>query len=104
MKTIKLMCDYYCYPLWESTEDGLNNVDPKSLPITENLQKELMAWAETYDAILNRSDPASTAFPSPEAKEKFIQTGLSLAMKLKNMLGKEFKVFYKVSGQTIREM
>ena len=49
---IKLMPDYYCYPLWGDLDDGYN-LSPDDFPLTESLKNDLNEWAEVYDGILN---------------------------------------------------
>lgn len=58
MRVIKLMADYQCFPLWEASPGAVGNIDPKDLPISLSLQRELMVWAEKFDATLNMQDPA----------------------------------------------
>ncbi|WP_281246527.1 hypothetical protein [Desulfovibrio litoralis] len=41
MRKLKLMCDYYCYPLWDSESDEYN-IDPLSLNISQTLNAQLM--------------------------------------------------------------
>ena len=49
MKTIKLMPDYQCYPLWDMTPGEYGDLDPMTLPIPELLQSQLMDWARVLD-------------------------------------------------------
>jgi hypothetical protein len=54
----------------------------------------LHAWAESYDATLNLSDPASSGFPNAEAAEAFEQEGVSLWKQLRYELAPDYTVFY----------
>ena len=53
MKIIKLMADYHSYPLWWSGNNRFGNIDPKDLPISEELVDGLLLWAAFYDQTLN---------------------------------------------------
>jgi hypothetical protein len=74
MRTIKLMADYGCFPLWEPSSEEYN-VDPNGLPISEELKSALMSWADKYDVILNQEDPASSTFASNVEKKAFEKEG-----------------------------
>ncbi len=86
------MADYGCYPLWETSPNLYGNINPDDLPISEDLKKELLEWADEYDSILNWSDPASSVFPSKAAEDAFRKKGYELGERLKTELGKEFSV------------
>ena len=92
-RTIKLMADYDCSPLWEPGGDPYP-IDPDDLLLTAPLRAQLWAWAQTFDAILNREDPASTNFSSEHARQQFIQQGKALAEQLQAELGPHFEVEY----------
>jgi hypothetical protein len=79
------MADYYCWPLWE--EEDPYNIDPASLPMSQELRDRLMQWASTYDGILNQDDPASSGFASRELAEEFGYEGVRLLLRLKDELG-----------------
>lgn len=66
-RTLKLMADYGAWPLWDSGAPEYN-VDPKTLPLSEEPQRRLFAWAQVYDATLNQEYPPSSAFPSQEVE------------------------------------
>lgn len=90
MQELKLMADYSAWPLWLS---GVN-VDPAGFPISPELQERLEGWSQTYDAILNRDDPASSGFPSPEAELAWEEQGRGLWLDLQDELGAEYIVSY----------
>lgn len=60
-RTLKLMADYGAWPLWDS-EAPEYNIDPNTLPLSEETKRRLMAWADAYDATLNQDYPPSSAF------------------------------------------
>ena len=94
MPTLKLMPDYECWPLWPVGGDDYGPIDPASLPITADLQRRLLDWADAFDAILNWDDPASSDFESPAAREAFIQAGEALAADLRTELGAGYTIEY----------
>lgn len=92
MKTIKLMADYQCYPLWHVSPNEFGDIDPRSLPISALLSKELLDWATTYDNTLNWEDPWCSGFENDEAVESFKSQGMKLAEQLRQELGSQFAV------------
>lgn len=95
MKSIKLMADYGCYPLWGTTPDDFGDISPNELPITTDLQESLQSWADRFDAILNIDDPVSSGFQSAAEEERFIQDGYKLAQRLRDELGSEYEIIYR---------
>jgi len=87
------MADYDCSPLWEpgGTRYPIN---PEDLPLSAPLRARLWAWAEVFDATLDRNDPPSSGFPSEEARRHFIREGSALAEQLRAELGPLFEVEY----------
>ncbi|OUI77766.1 hypothetical protein HK18_02875 [Commensalibacter intestini] len=94
MKKIKLMADYFCYPLWDKSDNDYINLDPNTLPISNTLKKELMDWSDVYDGILNMDDPASSGFKSSEDKIAFIKQSYSLYERLQTELGSDYEIEY----------
>ncbi len=93
MKQIKLMSDYGCFPLWH-TGGEIGNIDPASLPISEELKVSLLNWAASYDSILNHEYPPDSRFLTPELEEDFEQEGQRLSKALKAELNGEYQVLY----------
>ena len=62
MRTIKLMPDYQCHPLWEASPGMVGNIDPATLPIPRDPVARLPEWARLYDATLNADDPVQSGF------------------------------------------
>ncbi|MEM9540608.1 MAG: hypothetical protein AAGA60_14035 [Cyanobacteria bacterium P01_E01_bin.42] len=94
MKKIRLMADYGCYPLWIEEPDEMGDIDPATLPIAEETRDRLEQWRQTYEAILNKDDPASSGFSSPEAREQFNHEGVYLWGKLRQELEPDYEVLY----------
>ncbi|GEM48192.1 hypothetical protein [Deinococcus cellulosilyticus] len=91
---LKVMTDYHCWPLWISTPQDYFNVEPQDLNLPPELSQALIDWATDFDDILNMDDPASSAFPSPEAEEAFVVLGMELARQVKALLSERYEVMY----------
>ena len=92
MRSIKLMPDYCCFPLWEAVPGGSDNIDPGSLPISSALKRELEVWATAYDETLNMEDPAASGFATELEKHEFQRRGRELADRLRAELGSDFEI------------
>jgi len=92
MKTIKLMADFSCYPLWEVAPSIDGDISPDTLPISNDLREALFAWAAQYDSTLDTDDPPSSGFDSRESADKFVVSGYKLLLRLKEELGSEYNV------------
>lgn len=90
---LKLMPDYYCEPIWSSEPPFYIEID--TLPLSDDLKAALRSWSERFDAILNRDDPASSAFASAEESEAFTLDGKKLADELGKQLGVDYEVSYR---------
>ena len=97
MKKIKLMADYQCHPLWDKTPGNYGDINPYSLPISENLKQQLVEWAHAYDATLNILDPARSGFKDLDSKVEFTKIGHEIAEKLQSELGPEFIITTKIA-------
>jgi hypothetical protein len=92
--TIKLMVDYHCWPLWWAGEHEPGNIDPTSLPLSDELVARLTKWAETLDAKLDHEDPSQSGFASTAEAQTFDEEGLELWSLLREELGPQYVVFY----------
>ena len=96
MRSIKLMTDYQCYPLWEASPGQVGNIDPSTLPISSDLIAQLKEWARIYDSTLNLDDPARSGFKNDEEKSEFEKFGIEIAERLKNELGSGYILKTKI--------
>lgn len=96
MIKIKMMPDYHCYPLWGAMDENIGNIDPKSLPISKELIKDLTCWAKQYDSTLNLEDPLNSGFPDENSALLFKKNGEELFLRLKKELGGNYLVFLKI--------
>lgn len=95
MKKIKLMTDYYCYPLWWAAGSGnAGDIDPKTLPLKSETIKRIEAWAAIFHSILNKEDPAASGFASEEDMKAFDREGISIWHQLRSELEPEYEVHY----------
>jgi hypothetical protein len=94
IKTIKIMPDYGCYPLWWEEPNQVGNIDPEILPLSQETINRLNNWADIYDATLDMNDPSNSGFISKEAEEKFAQEGINLWVQLQSELKPNYRVFY----------
>ncbi|MEU6241000.1 hypothetical protein [Streptomyces sp. NPDC047024] len=93
-RRLRVMADYYSYPLWLPGEsDNVSPTDPR-LGISPGLSERLNEWAAEYDGILCMEDPASSGFESPEAEWRFGETGEALARAVAQELGGGWDVTY----------
>lgn len=93
-KTIKLMADYGCYPLWWVDSEKVGAIAPSELPLSQETIKQLEAWSSAYDATLNQDYPPDSGFLSEQDSEKFERQGISLWQQLFQELAPNYEVFY----------
>lgn len=81
-----MMAEFHCWPLWHVGPRDVGNIDPETLPISEDLKHALSDWATRWDEILDDAYPPDSAFPSQEAEEKFHADGLEIFNRLQLQL------------------
>lgn len=97
-KKIKLMADYQCWCLWDI--ENPTNIDPQSLPLSEELKSRLRAWEETFDKNLDLRDHTNIGFRSKKEFDLFYDTGWDLFIELKKEL-KNIEICYKDGRNSI---
>lgn len=85
------MADYDCWPLWNLSD--VTNVDPNTLPLSEDTREALCKWAQVYDRTLNQSDPIQSGFETSEKAIAFNQEGWRLWNCVRREL-ESFKIVY----------
>jgi hypothetical protein len=93
-KTIKLMADYDCFPIWEIFDDGTENIDPEALEISNELKQSLNLWSDLYDQTMNIEDPVNSRFASKNLEDEFEREGQRLWSELKKQLSPIYRVLY----------
>jgi hypothetical protein len=101
---IKLMADYGCFPIWSSDGSGYENIDPKSLPISADLQEALKKWADWYSSTLNMDNPQLSGFTSEEERVRFDTEGRELFARLRRELANiEDLSFFSVISRKLED-
>jgi len=93
-RSLKVMADYDCFPIWKAEPGRVGNVDPSSLPISAPLCADLLAWAAVFDTTLDRSDPTRSGFSAPSARAAWLHQGSQLADALQQELGPGLSITY----------
>ncbi|MDM3858823.1 MAG: hypothetical protein PT118_03040 [Aphanizomenon gracile PMC644.10] len=94
IEKIKLMADYECYPLWWVNSDKAGDIDPETLPLSQETITRLQKWADIYDAKLNWEDPGNSPGFSAEEKTAFEEEGISLWKQLQKELAPNYEIVY----------
>lgn len=92
MRSIKLMADYYCHPLWHACGNEVGDIDPRDLPISSELQTALETWAVMYDETLDKEAPQDSGFLTEALELSFKAEGHRLARCLREELGEGYIV------------
>ncbi|CAD5982140.1 Antitoxin [Planktothrix tepida] len=91
---IRLMTDYGCYPLWWDEPDQVGDLEPESLPLSQETIQRLYHWADAFETRLNLADPSDSPEVTPEEIERFEWEGLSLWKQLDQELAPDYEVVY----------
>jgi hypothetical protein len=91
-RTIKLMTDYHCQPLWDVEKSA--NLMPNELSLSQATINKLQKWTQDYDNTLNAVDPSNSGFSSPEKELSFEKEGRSLWLQLIVELGSNYNIHY----------
>lgn len=93
VERIKLDMDWCSWPTWGVDESG--DFNPKSLPISQELLSDLMAWRKAYQDNYDSSCPEKSDFPNQEAADNWSREGMRLWIRMINELSSsEYEVFY----------
>jgi hypothetical protein len=80
-RAIKVMADYDCHPLWALDADLVGDFPPEDLDLSAELCRDLKDWAQSFDASLDRDNPADSLV-TPEEHAAHEQRGRQLAIRL----------------------
>ena len=89
------MVEYLCYPLWGHDPDNCGDIDPATLPISEQLQIDLLAWADSWNGTYNHESPNESMPLSDEAIDCFNAVGWTLFKRLQNELDGQYHLIYQ---------
>lgn len=87
MRTFKLEMEYGSDPIWETFEDGSDNLDHNQLPINEDLKQTLDNWRDQFQSTFNAEYPPDGGFSSEAEQEAFEEQGQALWTQLRQALG-----------------
>lgn len=93
MDKLRVLPDYDCFPLWLPSTERYH-VDPGELGLSQPLTDALLAWADEYDATLDRDDPARSGFETPTHLDAFVARGRELAEQVARETAGRFVVTY----------
>ena len=82
---LKLMAEVQCWAIWDM--DGVDNIDPLSLPLSYSLANEINRWSDIFDDTYNLNNPnfhLETGFTSKIDSDHFYDQGWELLNKLKH--------------------
>jgi hypothetical protein len=91
---IRIMADYFCWPLWRYEGDSTFNVSPSDLGLPDDLSAGLLAWAAEFDATLDMDNPRDAGFPDEEVRRRWVAVGEGLTRHVAAALGPTVAVTY----------
>ena len=98
IKRIKFMADYGCHPLWRADGIDVGNIDPRTIPLSEELIRELGLWIELLDGALDWDYPPDTVWPKNFWAD-FNERGKALAQRVRDELGPDVDIVEEFWGE-----
>lgn len=98
MKKLRLVTDYFCYPVFhdDGTSSGeYGDIDPRTLPISEELAHDLIEWQSWFERGVDMNDPGNSKGMSAAESELFKKQGYDLLERLRGELSSEYEVRWK---------
>lgn len=80
-RSVKVMADYDCHPLWALDPGVVGNFAPEDLGLSEELARDLNEWAAAFNSFLDRDNPAES-LASPQQHSAHESQGRQLAIRL----------------------
>lgn len=77
---LRLRPEFSCWPLWDA--DTGENVSHYHVDISFDLAERIEIWDDRFQAVYRDEDPASSAFPSPEEEQSYVEEGRAIAREL----------------------
>ncbi|RUP10581.1 hypothetical protein [Hyphomicrobium sp.] len=59
-RSVKVIADYHCHPLWAMDEHLYGDFPPEQLGLSPELSADLNAWADAFTSSLNEDDPSKS--------------------------------------------
>ena len=95
MKSIKLMPDYQCWPLWWGDGcDFIGNINPIEMDLPATLHMQLREWADVYDSFINLKKLNGDQPISSLLMREFENFGIQLWQKLTRHLVHQYRVVF----------
>jgi hypothetical protein len=91
-KQLKVMADYGGTVLWGVGAADVGPIDPRALPLTDDLRAAIRRWADAYDRTLDQDCPPDSGFTDPAEQEAFEQEGMRSWRELQAQLGPDWGV------------
>jgi hypothetical protein len=80
------MPEYRTNPIWEEHDDGVADIQPSELPISEDLRTALVEWDAAYQDTYNADYPPDGGFSTAEHRVDFDRHGRELWRRLSDEL------------------
>lgn len=105
MKHIKLMAEYGCRPLWMVDDPHyLGDIDPRDLPLSEEIFLQLEHWSYIFADTLVWDDPARSGFKTKEEEDRWDQEGVLLWKKLQQELSTDYQIDFFFHGNVFSHL
>jgi hypothetical protein len=106
--TIQLLADFGLYPFWIDKGNGTFEAqEPEKFQarfaLPDHVMCAILTWDEVYQAILIWDDPASTAWSSPEAHQRYIEQGRAASRLLRLHIPDDVRIRYVAAGEILAE-
>lgn len=91
MRKLRLAVEFITEPVWEIFPDGgVDEIDPKELPISDELKRDLCAWAAQLHATYDSNYPTDSHFSTQAEEDEFCEQGPRLWKRLQQELNEDF--------------
>lgn len=80
-RSVKVMADFGCHPLWALDPGLVGDFPPEHIGLSDELCRDLYNWAASFDASLDRDNPADSLI-TPEEHTAHEERGRQLAIRL----------------------
>jgi len=95
-REFRMYVSWQCWPLWETdTAGGVQDLDPRSIGISDELALAVIDWAAEFDAIFDVAYPPDTKWPSEADERRWVDRGRELAVRIEAELGPHVRVKYE---------
>lgn len=96
-RTILVMAETGCFPLWSRDEQVAGNIDPADLGLSEQLADDLAAWSARFETSIDRDDPLRDVWMEDRVAAHE-EEGRALAVRLKAELPGRRVLWHRQQG------